>query len=368
MKVLHVIEELSSHGGTPRKLLYLTRGSRITGLSHAFVTFARGDLEPAIRDEGCNIYPATSASIPAIVRSVARAIESEQPAVVNTHFSRSLFCTQIANLETKLPIVHHAHGPAIANQNSNIGRGVKVAVVRKCLERARLVTANSRFTAETLGRIYHVRPDRMRVIYNPVEKRIDTVRSCPPLPPLDPNVLRITHVGGLIPVRDQATLVRGLAEIAKFDVPAELLMIGEGTLRSELQTLSERLGVAAQIHWLGYRQDIAAILATTHIYANACKSEGFGIAVVEAMLHGVPALVADRGAHQELIEHQSTGLLFKAGDASDFARHAVNLWRSAGQRQRLIAAARRTAEERFAPRLYAEKFAAVMREANRGHP
>jgi glycosyltransferase involved in cell wall biosynthesis len=362
VRVLHVIEELASHGGTPRKLLYLVRNLHAAGRKHSFVVFVRGDLEAVLEEAGCKVYRAASPDIRDITQAVWHAIDAEQPQVISAHFSRALFCSYLANLWKGLPLVYHAHGPAAAPGTMTPGRA-KAMVVRQCLKKARLITANSRFTAATLQKAYGLPDAKVRVIYNPVEARRDESVAPAQLPARAPDVLRIVHIGGFIPVRDQGTLIRGLAELRRSGVNAELVLVGDGVLKPELQALGRELDVESNVYYLGYRQDVAAILTTATVYANACVSEGFGIAVVEAMLHGVPVVVADCGAHPEFVEHGSTGLLFRARDGAEFAHHTLSLWRNAALRERIAGSARTAAIERFAPHRYVESFNAVMREA-----
>jgi len=91
--------------------------------------------------------------------------------------------------------------------------------------------------------------------------------------------------------------------------------------------------------------------------------ETFGLAVAEAMSHGVPTVAARIGALPELVRDGRTGLLFNPGDADDLARAMRQLWDDPELCRQTGAQARRDVAERFSPNAYCERLLAAYHRA-----
>ena len=355
------METLARHGGTPRKLLYLVQ--HCAAQHHCFVTFEPGNLDAEMRAAGATVECVGSTSIFRITRAIVDAARRHRADLICTHFTRALVCGAAAARWLDIPLMHNAHGPAIAPRPSVNGH-VGHFASRWSMPAANLVTANSRFTAGTLQRVFGVPADKIRVIPNPVTPRS---RSAPPgdVPARASGSLRLVQTGGLIPVRRQHVLIEGLAKLVNAGVESDLLMIGDGPRRGELGALAHSLGIADRIHWLGYRDDIGDLLAAADMYVSAIDSEGFGIAVVEAMLQGIPVVLANGGAHPEITDNGRVGVLFEAGDSDAFARAVADLWHDTPRCTALAAEAARYAAHSYAPRHYVERFGGLVEEARR---
>jgi glycosyltransferase involved in cell wall biosynthesis len=359
--VLHITEALERHGGTPRKLLYLLQHGDAALERHAFVTFVPGNLDAEIRAAGASIVCANSAAITTVTRCVLDAARRERASVICTHFTRALVCGVVAGRLLRLPVIHNAHGPATEKPPATLAGRLGRIASRWSYPAISLVTANSKFTATTLQKTFAVPDRKLRVISDPVVPRT-TSDEIERLPARGPKTLRLVQVGGLIPVRRQFLLLDGVAAIVRAGVDVELLMVGDGPLRQALSAQSRALGIDGRVQWLGFRDDVGNILAAADMYVSAIDTEGFGIAVVEAMLHGLPVVLANGGAHPELTENGRHGVLFDARDPNDFARQVIALWSDGQRRASLASSACVHATRNYAPRLYAEKFRELVAE------
>jgi len=102
-------------------------------------------------------------------------------------------------------------------------------------------------------------------------------------------------------------------------VAVRLLVIGDGEMRGELETLAEKLGVADRIHWLGHIVDPVPILQGCDAFLMVSMGEGFGLALAEAMACGAAAVAARSGALSEIVEDGKSGLLVPPRDAAALA-------------------------------------------------
>jgi glycosyltransferase involved in cell wall biosynthesis len=98
-----------------------------------------------------------------------------------------------------------------------------------------------------------------------------------------------------------------------------LLIVGEGTLKSDLMAQAQLLGIAAHVRWLGFRRDVPQLLAASDIYVQSSNNEGLSLSILEAIAAGKTIVSTDVGAAREVLEHGVTGLIVSPDDAPAFA-------------------------------------------------
>jgi len=362
--VAHLLEDVFRFGGTGRKLLYLTRYSHGYQMRHVFFPMMPGELAPDIVAVGGDVRCLDSTS-PAIVFARAlKGVRESGAQILFTHFTRSLICgLPIARL-LGIPLVHLEHGPALTGPDDSLILRLKRYARGMSLRAADLLVANSAYTAGTVQQVYSIPATRLKYLYDPVMPRAEhtdregeiSLSSCS----REALELKVAHVGGLIPVRSQITLIEAAAILRRQNIPVRIYMVGDGTLRNQLEQQTRACGVSDIVHFLGYRDDVAAILYAAEVYANPTVAEGFGIAVVEAMLAGLPVVLARGGAHTELIVENETGWFHEPGNAHDLAARLAWLWRHPHERSIVGQAGRADAQTRFAPERYARRIREIV--------
>ena len=99
---------------------------------------------------------------------------------------------------------------------------------------------------------------------------------------------------------------------------------GQPSYRASLEALSARLGLSGRVLFLGFRSDVADLLAASTVSVLPSLSEGLSNVLLESMAVGVPVVATRVGGNPEAVEHGVTGLLVAPGDAPGLA-HAVTL-------------------------------------------
>lgn len=160
-----------------------------------------------------------------------------------------------------------------------------------------------------------------------------------------PDDLLIACVARFFPQKNHHTLLIAFAQLQ--DTNAKLLLAGDGYLESEVRAQAEQLGIADRVHFLGRRDDVAAILASSDIVALASLWEGNPLSVMEAMAAGRACAMTAVGAIPELIEDGRSGLIAPAGNAKALADAMRRLAEDASLRDRMGEAARRRAVMKF---------------------
>ncbi len=125
--------------------------------------------------------------------------------------------------------------------------------------------------------------------------------------------LVLGYAARLHPAKGVGDLIRAFAAIHAAD-QAELLIMGEGEHKPELESLVEKLGLSDDVHFLPYSQDVSGFLRSLDIYACPSHYESWGLGVHEARLFGLPIVATDVGGLAEQITHEVNGLLVPPKD------------------------------------------------------
>lgn len=131
-------------------------------------------------------------------------------------------------------------------------------------------------------------------------------------------------------------LLDALALVAR----AHLWLAGEGPLRGALEAQARRLGIAGRVHFLGWREDTAALLAAADMLVCPSRHEPLGNVVIEAWSAGVPVVATASAGPAALIREGETGLLVPVDDSAALAAAIERLAGDPGLRTRLAAAGR----------------------------
>lgn len=113
--------------------------------------------------------------------------------------------------------------------------------------------------------------------------------------------------------------LRGFARVAPEFPDAHLIIAGEGGLRSALESESKALGIASRVHFLGWRDDTAAIMAGIDMLLAPSLWEGFGLVLLEAMAQSTPIIASAVSAIPEIVVNGTTGLLVPPRDPAAVA-------------------------------------------------
>ncbi|MGG1636099.1 glycosyltransferase family 4 protein [Paenibacillus sp. NRS-1760] len=101
------------------------------------------------------------------------------------------------------------------------------------------------------------------------------------------------------------------------------LLVGDGNLRSELESKANRLGLASHVIFTGSRNDVPSLIKQSDIVVLASLNDNHPFTVMEAQIAHKPLVVSNAGGIPEMVKHNHTGLVAKAGD-SDELSHCLN--------------------------------------------
>lgn len=162
----------------------------------------------------------------------------------------------------------------------------------------------------------------------------------------DSNEHLFVHLSNFRPVKRVQDVIEVFARVSHA-LPARLMLIGDGPDRSLAEQLALRHNVQDRIHFLGKQDNVNELLPLADLMIMPSQMESFGLAALEAMACGVPAIATRVGGVPELIDDQINGLLFEVGDIESMAAAAISLLRDPSRLDSLSTAARQTARDRF---------------------
>jgi N-acetyl-alpha-D-glucosaminyl L-malate synthase BshA len=154
------------------------------------------------------------------------------------------------------------------------------------------------------------------------------------------------HLSNFRPVKRVTDCVQIFARVAK-EIAAHLVLVGDGPDRSQAEMLAATLGIQERVHFLGKQDSVTELLPLADLMLMPSELESFGLAALEAMACRVPAIATRVGGVPELIEDGVTGCLLPVGDVDAMAQAAIRLLRDDAKLERMRAAARQTAQDRF---------------------
>jgi len=156
-------------------------------------------------------------------------------------------------------------------------------------------------------------------------------------------------------------LLRAFQRIVQRQPQARLVIAGHGKQRQALEALARELGLAGRARFCGFRSDIPAVLAALDVFALTSRTEGFGVALAEAMAVGLPAIATRVDGVMDIVSDGVDGVLVDYGDVAGLADALVRLLRDPDERRRLGAAASRRARA-FSPEATAKRHEELYRE------
>jgi N-acetyl-alpha-D-glucosaminyl L-malate synthase BshA len=156
----------------------------------------------------------------------------------------------------------------------------------------------------------------------------------------------LMHLSNFRPVKRVVDVVKVFAQVAR-ELPARLVLVGDGPDRSAAEWLAHDLKIHEKVHFMGKQERVNELLPLADLMVMPSELESFGLAALEAMACKVPSIATRVGGVPELIDDGVTGLLYPVGDVEAMAEGAVSLLKDRDRLQAMRDAGRKTAQKRF---------------------
>ena len=332
-------------------LLPLMRGLRARG--HEVVGMcAEGRLLEEVRAEGFRIVPVPFArrlsplAHAQTFRNLVRLLRAERPDLVHAHMPISGFLARLAARLAGVPRVAYTCHGFLFNQDGSVLRrsgGLAMEWIGGRITDV-FMTVSAREAAD--ARRLHISRDAVAVgngrnpaVFRPDEAARAAIRASLGTPADRVVVVAVSRM-----VRDKGypELAAAMRELPE----AELWVVGErleSDRGDDMAVLLAESGLGDRLRLLGYREDVAAILAAADIFVLPSYFEALPMSVIEAMLVGLPVVASDVGGPREQVVQDVTGLLVAPRQVAPLAAALARLLKDAGLRAAMGRAGRERA-------------------------
>lgn len=174
----------------------------------------------------------------------------------------------------------------------------------------------------------------------------------------------VMWVGRLDPVKGLNELVGAFARVVD-EMPAHLVLIGDGPYRGEVERAVMQHGLEDCVHLLGRQSNVAGFLRRCAVFAFPSYTEGMPNALLEAMAVGMPVVATDVAGCRDVVTDGETGLLVPARDVDALAAGLIRLLDDRALAERLGAAAREHCLKHFTLDRCVERYVDLYREVVR---
>jgi glycosyltransferase involved in cell wall biosynthesis len=247
------------------------------------------------------------------VRKACRLVRREGISLIHAHeFTGNTYGSLVAKL-VGVPLVATVHGKSYYSEQCK--RRLAYRAVSRVATMVAVSEDLKRFITRTVG----MPAKRIRVIYNGQE-------ILPQIRPEEKARLRaefgleeidsvVGVVGSLYPVKGHEYLLAAVPQVLNAHPRTKFLIVGRGDLEASLKEAVKRAGLERQVRFLGFREDISALLSLMDIFVLPSLSEGLSIALLEAMAAGKPVIATNVGGNPELVVDGETGYSVPPSDA-----------------------------------------------------
>jgi N-acetyl-alpha-D-glucosaminyl L-malate synthase BshA len=222
----------------------------------------------------------------------------------------------------EIPIITTLHGTDI----TLVGHDPSFSpVVQFSINESDGVTAVSEFLKKDTESLFKIE-NEIEVITNFVDferfRKTDKAHFKKAIAPKGEKIL--THTSNFRKVKRVDDVVRVFDRVLK-EIPAKLLLIGDGPERQHVEQLCQDLGIVENVVFLGKQDAIEEILAVSDVFLLPSESESFGLAALEAMACEVPVISTNTGGLTEVNIDGITGFVSDVGDVDHMVKNCLHL-------------------------------------------
>lgn len=340
-----------------RVIQCLSEGADSGTLEVVILWDSPGDLPPALRQVG---FSACGSNKLRAVAAFARGVRRLRPDVI---LYGHVLLAPLAGLARLLsPRSRHvllSYGVEVWGEEARrMVRGWERLILGRWMDR---IISISQFTADRMRQRYRLPAEVFTLIPCAVDVGPAPVR----VPVRKHRGARLLTVSRLVErYKGWHQVVQALPRLLRRFPQVQYVVVGEGPLRGELESLAEQVGVADHVKFLGRvgPEDLERAYADADVFVMPSSGEGFGIVFLEAWAHGLPVVAGNRDAAAEFISPQVNGLTVNPDSTEEVAEALHQLLANPEQARRLGQAGYRQVSEQFSHRQFCDRLHELLRE------
>ena len=361
MKILHVLTDRNI-GGAGRWLLYYLKYHNREKFAVKVVLPHDSLLVAAVQALDVPVLAMEEMEDKSFDRKAFRALtkifRAERPDIVHTHASMT---ARMAARRARVPYIfntkHCMEGAPgslpkkILRREINAVFSDKIIAVSKAVRRSMIAGGT--------------KPQEIAVVYNGIERI--------PIPSAEEKAALLSSFGGkagekavgmvarLEEVKDHETFLLGAKKLLDKRQDVRFYIVGDGSLRKQLEQKAAALGIREHVTFTGFLQDVEKI----DIAVITSRAEALCLSILESMIAGIPAVGTDSGGVAEVIRHGENGFLIPVGDSDALAERLDELLADDAKRSAFGAQAKKDAEATFLAEQMTRKIEKLYLEAGK---
>jgi L-malate glycosyltransferase len=262
----------------------------------------------------------------ALASKMAEVADREGLDILHVHYAiPHAVCAILAKQMSKrdLKIVTTLHGTDI----TVLGNDPSLAgAIRFGIEQSDYVTGVSKALIDQTNQL--IQPNKtMQTVYNFIDHRVyqrsDSHKLREELEILDEEKV-VIHVSNFRPVKRVTDVVKSFSYIVK-QIPAKLLLVGDGPEMTNVSNLVCALGIRDKVHFLGKQDNLEELYSISDLMLLLSEKESFGLVALEAMACGVPCIGTNVGGIPEVIINGENGFICRPWDPENVAEKGLEI-------------------------------------------
>lgn len=315
MKILFIDHYYGKHlGGGEEYLLTVATGLKDLGYDIYLLALPSGCLSKAGKEKGLKTLEANffTRNVFHDIKEVEKIISKVKPDLVNTHGYYSGIIGRIAskrqNINNIVCTVHTEVTPYYAGFYHSVRN-----FIEKLTSKSINYIAVSKTIYEQLVKI-GLDPKKIAIVYPTYDEKLK-----PPKRQSNKDRLIFGAVGRLESVKGFDVLINAFFEVSKKCNSCDLYIFGDGSQKKHLENLIRKLGAENVIFLKGYRP-AQEIFNSIDVFVSSSLSEGFPLALLNAVRLGIPCICTRAGGQIEIIKNEDMGLIVEPGNTDSLAK------------------------------------------------
>lgn len=324
MKIFYVITGLGM-GGAETQVVALT--DKMTDLGHEVIVISLfGEMVVKFKSSSIVCFQMnmvkTLSSFLSTYKLIRKLLRQYQPDVVHSHMVHANLMMRLIRLSYPIKrLICTAH-------SNNEGGKLRRFLYRLTNSLCDVFTNVSESAIKTFETQFIVKKNNMVCVHNGIDT--EHFKFSPQLNPhllaeleIEDNKLVFIAVGSFNAAKDYPNLINAYKKVSLQYKELHLIIVGDGPLKNEVETLIKTLGISEQVSLLGIRNDISKLMSAADFFVLSSAWEGFGLVVAEAMACELPVVATDCGGVKEVVGDY--GLLSNPRDSLKLAEKMTQL-------------------------------------------
>ncbi len=365
-KKIVFLEDSPAWGGVQKCIFTLAEGLKKNNWSIAFATPKEGNLARKARKLSVEVFPWKLKSFssllnPFTLKKFTDFLKTNEIDILFINGSKELKFGAIAAYFAKTPKVIYRRGVSLPMKNKWYNRFFINRIITS-------IITNSQSSKENILKEFGgwLSPEKIKVVYNGIdcspfylEGEKFSVHESLNIPS---DYIIITSIGRLSKQKGYEFSFEALARLYKNFKKFHMLIIGKGKLEGKLKQEAKEKGLNNNISFLGFREDIPAILRVSDFLLLTPLWEGAPNVILEAMACAKPVVSWKVSGIPELVENEVTGYLSEKGDIEGLTANIQRMFDDilSSRAEKIGQAARRRVEKYFSQQKMLEEYIKIL--------